>query len=136
MTKWQEDEEKERYGKGLISLREYYTKRKELAENQGQAEAMALRAEDGLVYRETERSTIANDFYVMKQMRAAGLDAMKPSGETADGFADRILSAVIENGVPFALLGGLLLPEGVADEQWTSNHAEATAARLAGATSQ
>ena len=91
---------------------------------------------DGRVYREIDRSTIANDFYVMRQMRAAGLDAMKQTGETVDGFADRILSAVIENGVPFALLGGLLLPEGVADEQWTSNHAEATAARLAGATSR
>ena len=42
MTKAQEQEEKERYDRGEINLREYYARRNELAEKQGKAEAAAL----------------------------------------------------------------------------------------------
>ena len=85
---------------------------------------------DGMTYREIERTTIANDFYNMKQFRAAGLgDCLR--SETPEDFARGIVNAVIENGVPLTLLGGTLLPEGVPDEKWTPEQAEATAARLA-----
>ena len=42
ITKFQEQETKEQFDQGLISLREYYAKRRELAEKQGKAEAVAL----------------------------------------------------------------------------------------------
>lgn len=85
----------------------------------------------GRLFRAVERSTLAHDFYVMKQIRRAGLDQCAPRpSESAQDYALRLLYAVVESGVPFELLGGLLVPEGVPDEQWSEEHAEATAAVL------
>jgi hypothetical protein len=83
---------------------------------------------DGQIYRAVKRTTLANDFYVMKQLRATGISDCTPGqNESAENFALRLLYAVVESGAPFELLGGLLLPEGVADEKWTPDQAETTA---------
>lgn len=83
------------------------------------------------LYRMVERSTLANDFHVMKHLRAAGLADCSPGqGEAAEDYALRLLYTVVENGAPFELLGGLLLPEGIPDEQWTAELAAATAGAL------
>ena len=78
-----------------------------------------------------ERSTLANDFYIMKQLRATGIaDCTPREGESANDYALRLLYSVVENGAPFELLGGLLLPEGIPDEKWSPDQAEITAAML------
>lgn len=90
---------------------------------------------DGAPYRMIERTTIANDFYVMKHLRAAGVaDCTPKQGETAEEFAVRLLYAVIESGVPFELLAGLLLPDEIPDSKWTQEQAAQTAALIRMAT--
>lgn len=86
---------------------------------------------DGALYRMVERSTLAQDFYVMRHLRAAGLANCTPNeGESAQDFALRLISMVVERGAPIELLAGLLLPEGVPDEKWTPETAASTAALL------
>jgi hypothetical protein len=86
---------------------------------------------DGVLYRMVERSTLANDFYIMKQLRTTGIaDCTPRTGESANEYALRLLYSVVENGAPFELLGGLLLPEGIPDEKWSQDQAEITAAML------
>jgi hypothetical protein len=84
---------------------------------------------DGQVYRMIECTTLANDFYVMKQIRATGIaDCTPKQGESAEDYAVRLLYVIVENGAPFELLGALLLPEGI--EKWSIPQAETTAAVL------
>lgn len=86
---------------------------------------------DGALYRMVERSTLAQDFYVMRHLRAAGLANCTPNeGESAQDFALRLMSTVVERGAPIELLAGLLLPEGVPDEKWSPETAASTAALL------
>ena len=84
---------------------------------------------DGQMWRAVEQTTLENDFFVMKQLRVSGIANCTPNpGESAQNYAVRLLYAIVENGVPFELLGGLLLPQGIPDEQWSTEHAETTAA--------
>jgi hypothetical protein len=86
---------------------------------------------DGQRYRPITLTTLAHDFYLMKQVRATGiLDCTPMQGESAEEFALRLLYAVVEHGAPFELLGALLLPEGIPDEKWSIDQAESTAAVL------
>jgi len=86
---------------------------------------------DGVLYRMVERSTLAQDFYVMRHLRAAGLANCTPhDGESAQDFALRLIAQVVERGAPIELLAGMLLPEGVPDEKWTPETAASTAAQL------
>jgi len=87
---------------------------------------------NGVVYRQIEqsKSTLANDLYVMKQARSVGLYCVQQAGETEEDFSSRLLSIVIDKGVTFELIGGLIIPEHVPDEQWTEALAEDTANRL------
>lgn len=83
----------------------------------------------GQKWRAVKRSTIEHDFWLMKHIREAGLDAvgLRP-GEKPEEFAVRLLHEVIGSGKAFTLLGGMLLPDGVPDEHWTPECAEQTAA--------
>jgi hypothetical protein len=87
----------------------------------------------GQKWRAVKRSTIEHDFWMMKHIREAGLDAgrLRP-GEKPEEFAIRLLHQVIASGKAFTLLGGVLLPAGMADEHWTPERAEQTAAFLRG----
>jgi hypothetical protein len=87
----------------------------------------------GQKWRAVKRSTIEHDFWLMKHIREAGLDAvrLKPT-ERPEEFAVRLLHEVIGSGKAFTLLGGMLLPDGVHDEHWTPERAEQTAAFMRG----
>ena len=86
---------------------------------------------DGMIYRIIENTTMANDFYVMKQLRESGLADLLQTDMTPENLATGIIAVAVDSGIPLALLGGIMLPEGIPDEQWTPEHAAATAARLA-----
>ena len=90
---------------------------------------------DGRNYRVIERTTIANDFYVMKHMRESGLSDCTPkSGESPENFGMRLLYSVVESGISFELLGGLLLPEEIPDEMWSPAQSKSTGVILSKAT--
>lgn len=94
---------------------------------------MDYREIGGQKWRAVKRSTIEHDFWLMKHIREAGLDAVRiQPGEKPEEFALRLLHEVIGSGKAFALLGGMLLPDGVPDEHWTPERAEQTAAFLRG----
>ncbi len=87
----------------------------------------------GQKWRAVKRSTIEHDFWLMKHIREAGLDAVRIApGEKPEEFAVRLLHEVIGSGKAFVLLGGMLLPDGVPDEHWTPERAEQTAAFVRG----
>lgn len=85
----------------------------------------------GAVWRVVKNSTLEHDFCALRAARAVGVDSegLLP-GETAEGFAERVLYAVIDSGKIFDLLGCMLLPDQVPDEQWTPVEAERTATFL------
>ncbi len=83
----------------------------------------------GQKWRAVKRSTIEHDFWLMKHIREAGLEAVRlRPGERPEEFAVRLLHEVIGSGKAFTLLGGMLLPDGVPDEHWSPERAEQTAA--------
>ena len=87
----------------------------------------------GQKWRAVKRSTIEHDFWMMKHIHEAGLDAVRlRPGEKPDEFAVRLLHEIISSGKAFILLGGMLLPETIPDEHWTPERAEQTAAFLRG----
>lgn len=85
----------------------------------------------GRTYVPVKNSTIEHDFWLMGQIRSAGLDEVhiKPD-ERPEDFALRLLRDVINSGHVFLLLGGLLIPEGTAFEDWTPELADETAGTL------
>lgn len=65
-------------------------------------------------------STIEHDYWLMSKIRAAGLDEIaKGEHESAEEFMTRLLHEVINAGVAFELLGGLLLAAHLVPEAWT-----------------
>lgn len=82
----------------------------------------------GQKFRMIQKSTLENDYFIMQQLRRAGLENCTPNkDESAEDFGMRLLYSIVEDGVPFELLGGLLIPENVPDIEWTPGHARATA---------
>ena len=74
-------------------------------------------------------STIEHDYWLMTKIRATGLNEIaKGADETPEEFMLRLLHEVIDSGVAFELLGGLLLPmPSAAPESWTPELAIETA---------
>lgn len=85
----------------------------------------------GAVWRVVKNSTLEHDFCALRAARAVGVSetGLLP-GETAEGFAERLLYLVIDGGQVFELLGCMLLPESVPDERWTPEEAARTATFL------
>jgi hypothetical protein len=85
----------------------------------------------GRVYVPVKNSTIEHDFWLMGQIRAAGLDEVhvRPD-ERPEDFALRLLRDVINSGRIFLLLGGLLIPASATSEDWTPELAVETAGAL------
>ena len=86
----------------------------------------------GLRYRAIKNTTLQNDYYVMQQLQRSGIANITPNqGENAEAYAMRLLGAIVENGIPLKLLGGLIIPEEIKDAEWTPAQADTTAALLA-----
>ena len=81
----------------------------------------------GAVWRVVTNSTLEHDFCALRAAHAiaAEREGLLP-GETAEAFAERLLYLVIDSGRVFELLGCMLLPEAVPDEQWTPAEAART----------
>ena len=98
-------------------------------EKTGKAEVIIL---GGLPYRAIKNTTLQNDYYVMQQLQRSGIANITPDqGETAEAYAMRLMAAIVENGIPLKLLGGLIIPEEISDSGWTPEQAETTASLLA-----
>lgn len=81
----------------------------------------------GRDFRAVSNSTIEHDFWVMDQVRGAGLDRIEMrEGETQDQFVERIIIDSITTGRAFPLLGGLLMPADMLPEDWTPQIAHDT----------
>ena len=79
-----------------------------------------------------DNPTIERDFWLMREVRAAGLaELVIADGEAAEAFAQRTLDAVIASGKAFLLLGAFLVPEGTSPQGWTPALAAETAGFLA-----
>lgn len=86
---------------------------------------------NGREYRAIKHSTIEHDFWMMDLIRAAGLDrVILEQDETPQAFAERLLNMVIGTGHAFALLGGLMVPCGNPDIDWTPAMADEIAAHI------
>lgn len=91
----------------------------------------------GQKYRAILVSTMEHDFYLMRQLRIAGLSDPTPrADETVEAYGVRLLYALVDHGAPFELLGALVIPEDVPDETWAPEMAQRTARILAGLTGE
>lgn len=79
--------------------------------------------------------TVGHDIWMDGQICRAGLNQLTiMSGESTEQFCRRIMETAVMNGQALALLGGLLLPEGVVPKDWTPEIAESTASFIEGLT--
>jgi len=70
---------------------------------------------------------VLHDTFTMRQVRLAGLDSMPmDAGETAEHYARRMLEQMLTSANVLTLLGCFVLPEDVADLDWTPELAEIT----------
>lgn len=81
-----------------------------------------------------EGITALNEHYIMKLIRATGLDRVLPlesSLESDEQYMLRVHAAVVDTLQLPQLLAGYLLPAGKGEEDWTLQMAEETAAFIA-----
>ena len=85
----------------------------------------------GKRYHPLQNGPMAHDIWLMNQVAAAGLSELAMGeGETAEAYVERLLHHLLASGKVFALLAGLLLPEGVAAADWQPATADGIAAEL------
>ena len=77
-----------------------------------------------------EAITVINEHYIMKMMRASGLDRVLPAAsdaeESDEAYMMRMHSALVDTLQLPALLAGYLLPVGKTEADWTLQMAEET----------
>jgi hypothetical protein len=80
--------------------------------------------------------TALNEHYIMKLMRATGLDVVLPlsQGETDEQYMLRVHAAVVDTLKLHELLAGYLLPLGKTETDWTLALAKETARHIANLT--
>ena len=81
----------------------------------------------------TEGTAERDDYVSRLEGQAELRDAKQLPGEKPEDFAQRLLFQLIDADVRFELLGGLLIPKGMADEACTPELAAETAGFLRGA---
>lgn len=82
-----------------------------------------------------QHPTMERDVFVMARVREARLDQLPlEANESAEDYALRLLSHLLQSPTVFDLLGGMMLPEEVLDTDWTPKHAREMAAFLKGLT--
>jgi hypothetical protein len=85
----------------------------------------------GRKFRAVRRRTIQNDVACMGLIRGARLDTVViEEGETPEAFSTRLLDRALCDGNVFSLLGAVLIPAEIEDEDWTPLVMQATAAHL------
>lgn len=86
----------------------------------------------GRAYRAVAVSTLERDVFVMGRARTAGLDSItKLAEETPEEYAVRVLEALLKLEGVLELVGALIIPAEMPDDQWTPSVAHDTA-RLVG----
>lgn len=86
----------------------------------------------GRAYRAVAVSTVERDVFVMGRVRTAGLDSISiENGESAEHYATRVLETLLSFAGVLELIGALIIPDELADDQWTPDVARETA-RLVG----
>jgi len=86
-------------------------------ENTGARQPMTI---GGIRWRAIESSTLDHDFYVTRKAEAAGVRGAVPNkGESHTAMAERLLWKIMESGLAFDLLAGMLLPVEMLDDRWT-----------------
>ena len=80
-------------------------------------------------FRTIENSTVEHDFTAIQLLGKAGLDAAaKREDESYDDFAVRLMSQIISSGHAFDLVSAFIIPEELADHDWTPKIGVDTAA--------
>lgn len=73
-------------------------------------------------------STVEHDFTFMGLVHEAGLDTLEPApGEAYPAFAERLLKHAVTSKKTMPMLGCLLIPEGMRQEDWTPALCDETA---------
>ena len=91
----------------------------------------------GRAYRAVAVSTVERDVFIMARVRTAGLDSIvKTADETAEEYALRVLEALLALDSVLELVGALIIPAELADEQWSPEVARETRALVGRITKQ
>lgn len=91
----------------------------------------------GRLFRVIEDSTAAHDLWFMGHVARAGLtQATMQAEESSEDFARRLLDEILATGKALTLIGGMLIPEDVADTDWTEEIAGETSQFLGGLTAE
>jgi len=78
-----------------------------------------------------EEGTVEHDFWMMAQIREAGLHAVEfEPGSDVGEVVEELLGRCLASGKAILLLSGLLLPEGMKPEEWKPEVAQEIAAHI------
>lgn len=73
-----------------------------------------------------ERRTFRHDAHLLALIGRTGLDKLQPAaGEDAQMFSLRIFDRIVEQGAAAEIAAAFLLPEGMAEREWTAETAAA-----------
>lgn len=85
----------------------------------------------GRTFTRLEDGTVEHDFWMMAQIREAGLHAIEfEPGSDVGEVVEELLGRCLASGKAILLLSGLLLPEGMAPEEWEPEVAQDIAAHI------
>lgn len=85
----------------------------------------------GRIYRVVQEVSVDQHLWIVGNAHKAGMyELTRRDGEENDVFIRRLLGELAASGATTKLLGGLLLPEGTPDEEWTPAIAEETAKHI------
>jgi len=82
-------------------------------------------------FRNIERSTIQQDYWLMDRLSEAGIIDLQPAdGEDTITYSRRLMKSLIRDGQGFRIIGGLIVPADLGDMDWSPEVADATAEHL------
>jgi len=85
----------------------------------------------GKRFRVVQDGTAERDHFVIQYAGKVGLrEVAMLEAEDPEAFAHRLLYQLVDAGVVFELLGGILIPDELEDSEWTLELARSTAAHL------
>lgn len=82
----------------------------------------------GRIFRALQEGTVLHDLHFRKLIAKSGLSRVTiRAGEDPDHFARRLLDELLAAGVVLEIIGCLIIPVGMSDEEWTPELASETA---------